>query len=162
MPEAMAIANGPENPNSPSRVSNQTSRDNPARTPKIQQSRTRPAQRMLLSELWHKVCMTVQARHPMTCAPHSRFVCNFTPTLQLREKGAPPLPAPALLDFIFTACQLASPQVCETVRMVPEEDYQMPSQCAMAAQPVIALYMRDHPTYFIKAYGCTRRGTKDI
>ena len=68
---------------------------------------------------------------------------------------------PALVDFIFTACQLANPQLCETVRMVPQEEYKTPYQCARAAQPAVALYMRDHPTYFIRSYGCTLHGSKD-
>jgi hypothetical protein len=45
--------------------------------------------------------------------------------------------------------------------MVPEVEYKKPYQCALEAQPAIALYMRDHPAYFIRSYGCTRHGSKD-
>jgi hypothetical protein len=73
--------------------------------------------------------------------------------LRHEEKGANSLPA---IDIIFTACLIASPARCETVR-IEQATYGTPYQCAMKAQQQIALYMRDHEAWYIKSFGCGRR-----
>ena len=77
--------------------------------------------------------------------------------LQLKERGTNFLPA---IDIIFTACLIANPIRCETVRM-EQATYSTPYQCAMKAQEQVALYMRDHEGWYIKSFGCGRR-SKDI
>jgi len=66
----------------------------------------------------------------------------------------------AAIDIIFTACLIASPARCETVR-IEQATYGTPYQCAMKAQQQIALYMRDHGAWYIRSFGCGRR-SKDV
>ena len=58
-----------------------------------------------------------------------------------------------IIDIIFTACLLATPTKCETVRMA-QEDYRTPYACAMKAQALVAEYLKDHPQWFVQRYGC--------
>lgn len=59
---------------------------------------------------------------------------------------------PGFFFLYFTACLQGAPDTCETQRV--QLDVSTARGCVRAAQPEMARWVEDHPTYRIKAYRC--------
>jgi hypothetical protein len=66
-----------------------------------------------------------------------------------------------MFETIFIACMLSNPVHCETVRQAEAFEGANPAQCYKMAQMKIVDFLKEHPGWYIKRYGCQKEHSKD-
>lgn len=65
-----------------------------------------------------------------------------------------------MFEVFFIACMLSNPSHCEEVRLAEAFEGKNIGMCYAMSQPKVADFMKEHPGWFIKRYGCEKEGTK--
>jgi hypothetical protein len=65
-----------------------------------------------------------------------------------------------LIEIILTVCAIAHPDTCEEKYLQFAWDGS-PAQCMMAAQPYIAQWIGQHPTWMARKWSCDYPGRRE-
>jgi hypothetical protein len=68
-----------------------------------------------------------------------------------------------MIELVMTVCIVAQPAACRDQRLLLDAE-STPFQCMMNAQPTIAQWGAEHPSWFVQRWKCQypRKGDKDI